>query len=351
MQISVFWQLAEEVLVNPQGSWSCFAPSRWSFSPSRRCGEVSSGTWFRRPGSFFQSQLAGSMVHSHRGWWWQETCTSWICWQNWWCCTSRSYLVWPFAAIAEAILMRTSTEQVSSLHRVSPRYLKLVTSSNLLPVPLIFALMLFVLLVAILLFSVLTSIPYAVDLSTSLLARSWSSSLLPPIRSMSSANRTLHMSLPPVEMDVWWSCRVFCMTIYRNRLDRMIESKHPWRTRTVVLKNSPSWLFEKTALLEFSCSAWMAWISPSSVLKFLRTCHKPASYTLSNFFLKSMKMWNRSSWCCRCFSMMTQLLKAWPTVLRTGLKPACSSTYQQFLSLGLELVENNSVHKLAGMVD
>ena len=33
-------------------------------------------------------------------------------------------------AIAEAILMSTSAEQVPSLHRVAPRYLKLVTSSN-----------------------------------------------------------------------------------------------------------------------------------------------------------------------------------------------------------------------------
>ena len=32
------------------------------------------------------------------------------------------------AAIAEIILMLTSAEQVSSLHRVAPRYLKLVTS-------------------------------------------------------------------------------------------------------------------------------------------------------------------------------------------------------------------------------
>ena len=76
------------------------------------------------------------------------------------------------AAIAEAILMRTSAVQVPSLHRVPPRYLKLVTSSNLWPFMLISALMLFVLLVMILLFSVLTSILYAVALSTSLLVRS-----------------------------------------------------------------------------------------------------------------------------------------------------------------------------------
>ena len=76
-------------------------------------------------------------------------------------------------AIAEAILMQTSAEQVPSLHRVAPRYLKLVTSSNFIPFMLISALMLFVLLVLILLFSVLTSIPYAVALSTSLLVRYW----------------------------------------------------------------------------------------------------------------------------------------------------------------------------------
>ena len=34
--------------------------SRWCCAPSRRYGEVSSNTWFRRPGSFFQSQQAGS---------------------------------------------------------------------------------------------------------------------------------------------------------------------------------------------------------------------------------------------------------------------------------------------------
>ena len=55
-------------------------------------------------------------------------------------------------AIAEAILMQISAEQVPSLHRVAPRYLKLVTSNNFWPCMLISALMLFVLLVMILLF-------------------------------------------------------------------------------------------------------------------------------------------------------------------------------------------------------
>ena len=34
------------------------------------------------------------------------------------------------AAIAEAILVRTSAEQVPSLHRVAPRYVNLVTSGR-----------------------------------------------------------------------------------------------------------------------------------------------------------------------------------------------------------------------------
>ena len=47
------------------------------------------------------------------------------------------------------------------------------------------------------------------------------------------------------------SSSLFC----RNKLNKMGESKHPWRTPAVVLKNSHSWLFNRTALLEFSYSA------------------------------------------------------------------------------------------------
>ena len=87
------------------------------------------------------------------------------------------------AAIAEVILMRTSAEQVPSLHRVAQRYLKMVTCSNFWPFMLIFALMLFVLLVMILLFSMPTSVPYAVALSTRMMAKSSSSPMLLPVRS------------------------------------------------------------------------------------------------------------------------------------------------------------------------
>ena len=61
------------------------------------------------------------------------------------------------------------------------------------------------------------------------------------------------------------------------------------------------------------------------MLHLLRTCHMHVCQTLSNAFLKSMKSWNRSRWCCKRFSMMTRLLKISSTVLRPALKPACSS--------------------------
>ena len=91
-------------------------------APSRRCGEVSSVTWFRKPGSSFQSQQAGSMHHSHRG-------------RRWWGLYSLNLLVKLMVlncqiffslAIAEAILMRISTKQVPSLHKVGYRYFTLV---------------------------------------------------------------------------------------------------------------------------------------------------------------------------------------------------------------------------------
>ena len=55
MLVSLSSELPEEVPVDPQGTWSCPATSCWSCAPSRRCREVSSGIWFQKPGSFFQS--------------------------------------------------------------------------------------------------------------------------------------------------------------------------------------------------------------------------------------------------------------------------------------------------------
>ena len=90
---------------------------------------------------------------------------------------------------------------------------------------LISALMMFVLLVMNFLFSVVTSIPYAVSLSTNLLVRSWKFTVAADHK-ISVASR-LHMDLPLMEMDVWWSWSVSCMIFSRNKLNRMDESKHP----------------------------------------------------------------------------------------------------------------------------
>ena len=91
MQVPSLDSCQKGVPVDPQGSWSCSAPNRWSCALSRRCREVSWGTWFRKPGSFFKSLQAGSMFHRPRGGWrWQETCRAWTCLRSWWCCTARS---------------------------------------------------------------------------------------------------------------------------------------------------------------------------------------------------------------------------------------------------------------------
>ena len=60
--------------MDPQGQWSCSASIRWPCARSKRCGKVSSGTWFRGPWSFSQSQQTWSMFYSHRGGQrWRET--------------------------------------------------------------------------------------------------------------------------------------------------------------------------------------------------------------------------------------------------------------------------------------
>ena len=213
VQVSVFWHLSEEVPVDPQGSWSYFTPSCWSCAPSRS-GAIPTALSFKSLILFFfHSQQAQSMFHSHtEGWQWQTICTVWTCLWSWWCCTARSCLVW------------------QSWHGLLLSRCHLCT--GLLPgtwkwSPPLTALMLIMLLVMILLYSMLTSIPNAVALSTSLLMRSWSSPLLPPIRLMSSANHRLHMGPPPMGMDVWWSWSV-SRIFSRIKLNRMGESMHPW---------------------------------------------------------------------------------------------------------------------------
>ena len=198
MRVSVSTE-ASRGSVGPEGSWSCSTPSCWSCAPSRRCEEVSSGTWFKNCGFFSLSQQSGCMFHSHRGGWrWQETCATWTCLAELMVLLHQIRFNLAIAVTAESILMQISAEQVSSLQGIVPRYLQLVTFWNLWPFMML-ALMLFELLVCILLFSMLTLIPFALALlalSMSLLVRSWSSPFLLPIRSVSSVNCRLHIYGP-----------------------------------------------------------------------------------------------------------------------------------------------------------
>ena len=193
------------------------------------------------------------------------------------------------------------------------------------------------------------------------MVRSWSSPLLPPIKPMLLANRRLHMGLRPMEIHAWCSWSVSCTTVSRNKLNRIVESEHPWHKSIAVFKDSPSWGFKRTALLEFPNTSWIAWTSLSSAMTLLKTCHNPACQTVSNAFLKSKKLWNRSRICWVLLyddSIMEDLFYcAGPR--KPGLNPACFIYLfiylfilcQQFLSLGLGSIKENLEHDLAGMVD
>ena len=75
----------------------------------------------------------------------------------------------------------------------------------------------------------------------------------------------------------------------RTTLNRVGESKHPWWTPTVVLKNSPNWLFKRM-------HCWSSHIVPEWLEPVLTLCWsfcRPATglhARLSNAFLKSPKL-------------------------------------------------------------
>ena len=69
--------------------WS--ASGYLSCAPGRRCREVSSGTWSRKPGFFPQSQQGRSISSSRRGWSWWETCMTWTF--SWWNRQQRGHRV------------------------------------------------------------------------------------------------------------------------------------------------------------------------------------------------------------------------------------------------------------------
>ena len=62
MQVSISWQLQEQYSEDQQRSWSCSAPSCWSWVPSRWCRDISSSTWFWKPSSLLFFPPVGQRV-------------------------------------------------------------------------------------------------------------------------------------------------------------------------------------------------------------------------------------------------------------------------------------------------
>ena len=105
-------------------------------------------------------------------------------------------------AVAMVVLVLISKLELPSFVSVAPRYLKAVISSSCWPFMLTCAAVFTPQLTITLLFSLLTLMPYAQALFDSLSVGSCSSLLLPPIRSMSSANLKLLIVRPPMEIEV-----------------------------------------------------------------------------------------------------------------------------------------------------
>ena len=179
-----------------QGGWSCSALSRWSCAPSRRCGEVLSCTWFRKPGSFFSHPESASRVHFSRPQRWMEVTRDLYSLKllaKLMVLHHQILLAWPLLPLPMQSwcgFLLSRCHPCTGLLPGTWSWSPALTCPTFKPFMLIPALILCVLLVMILFYSVLTSIQYAIALSTSLLVRS---PLLPAIRSMLSANRRLHM--------------------------------------------------------------------------------------------------------------------------------------------------------------
>lgn len=94
----------------------------------------------------------------------------------------------------------------------------------------------------------LMSSPDVLELCVSVLVRPGGSLLVPVIRSMSSAKRTLQIVLPPMEMEVWWSWR-----LSRMIFSKIMNSICDGRTPAVVWK-------------KFSCLLMICFSRPLGIL-------------------------------------------------------------------------------------
>ena len=122
---------------------------------------------------------------------------------------------------------------------IDPRYLNDVTSSRRSPFFNVVVLGAILLLTIILLFSALISIQQTRALLSNVVVRSCSSSSVPAIRSMSSANWRLLISLPFIDIVPLKLCTASSMIFSRHKLNSTGDKRHPWRSPTDVRNDCP----------------------------------------------------------------------------------------------------------------
>ena len=96
---------------------------------------------------------------------------------------------------------------------------------------------------------------------------------------------------PPMQTLPSWSSNASHMILSRKILKRVGESRHPCRTPTVVLNQSPVLTLNRTALYALSYIFSMTCMMLALTLYFLIVAYKASCHTLSNAFLKSTKTW------------------------------------------------------------
>ena len=79
------------------------------------------------------------------------------------------------------------------------------------------------------------------------------------------------------------------MIVSRNILKRVVESRHPCQTQTVVRNQSPMLPLKRTDTCGLIIEVLMTWIRFVLMLYFFMVAYKAACQTLSKAILKSLK--------------------------------------------------------------
>ena len=199
-----------------------------------KCSIASGSISSQKPAFFSQTLHSRSMIHRHTEIWkWQGSASASPLIQEI-CCYLQMGFSFIRAAVARAVLERTSGLEPSS-ETTAPRYLKLVTEPNFCPFTFICLWMPLALFIISLVFSALISILYLVQVLPRLSTRASSSRSSSARASMSSANRRLVIFLPPMLTFPSCSSRASDMIRSRKMLKRVGDRRHPLLTPTVVL--------------------------------------------------------------------------------------------------------------------